>query len=635
MLDPKSDGQEELLKLLGKNPSPEAIKEWADYKFGTLNVPPIFDLFDPIDHVVTLYSYEDQDNFYDEMESKGSRGYVPTRAVSCTSRDPTCRSTTYSISPVEAARLEQDPRVLAVEIAPHLLGHKIKPFDIQYSANWDKSGSVSANMKNWHLYRGYLRQQIPGWGSNGTANQAGTIVTTSAGKNVDVVIFDGNLLPNHPEYAVNPDGTGGTRVVQFNWWSLNPQVTGNPAGTYNYSAGTAGNNGHGIHVAGIAAGNTCGWARLANIYQISPYGEQTNGTITPNLTQLVNYIREWHRTKPINPATGRKNPTVVNMSFGSFGNFFPKYNGILYSNQFAYRGTVYNHPASPPAGQTSLQATYNGNWTVQDWLTGGVQIYKDYVDLYGVVLYFYTNQDAAAEQAIIDGSDEGIIWQAAAGNQFDEAGYLSNHPNYNNYLNFAYATIGSLVLYQQKFHNRLPTPAAAFSGTPGSPNYKTINVIGNIGTLTDERLDDTSSSGNKITVLAPGTQIMSAYNAAGVADPRNPAYYLNKLTGTSMASPQVTGLLACVAEQYPNMSQSQAITYIQNFAQANAVFDPNQPLPGTTVTYGNLREAPNLYATYYQDRPPEGNTWPQKRFWIRPSSGCVYPRQTIQYRPVS
>jgi subtilisin family serine protease len=626
--------QEEIVRLLGENPSAEALAEHAQHFLGVAPKP-LLDLYTEYPHVITLRSYEEQENFYDEMESLGSRGYTPERRVECEQRMATCRSTHYLITPIEAARLEQDPRVIAVEPAPELLGHRVMPLGAEFSQNWNKSDSVTPPMKNWGLLRCWNGQQIPNWGSDGVASQTATVTTTSSGLNVDCVVFDGNLPPAHPEYAVNSDGTGGSRVNQFNWWSLNPQVTGQPAGTYNYTAGTAGNNGHGMHVAGIMAGNTCGWAQNANIYNISPYGEQTNGTSTPTLTQLVNYIRYWHNNvKTVNPATGRKNPTVVNMSFGVFGNQFPKNGSILYCNQLFYRGVTTNHPASPPPGQTSLQATYNSNWTPQQFYNAGVQLYKLYIDLYGVILFFYTVQDAAAEAAIIDGANEGIIWCAAAGNQFNEAGFFSNHPNYVNYLNFAFAQIGTIILYSPRYHNRMPAPAAAESGTPGDPAFRNIAVVGNIGSLVDQRLSETSSAGNKITMWAPGENIMSAYNS-GVPDPRNSAFFLNKLTGTSMASPQVAGLMACVAEQYPNLTQREAIQYVENFAETGVVPDLGLPLPPGPVSYFGLREAPNNFLRYYLDRPISGNTWPQERFWLRPQSGAVYPRPTIQRRPVA
>lgn len=632
-----SDTSEKILSDLGENPRPEELYEYTKEKF-FLAEPNLVELTSlatgTLDHVITLKSYEDQDNFYDEMESSGSRGFAPSRIVACTDRMPTCRSTQYQLSMAEAKKLANDPRVHAIELAPHLTGRKIVPFGFEYSDGWSKDGTNSSNMKNWGLLRCVNGQQIPDWGVDGQQNQVGGITTTASGLNVDCVVFDGNIPPDHPEYARNADGTGGSRVNQFNWWSLNPVVTGQPAGTYNYTAGSAGNNGHGTHVAGIMAGNTCGWAQNANIYNISPYGEQTNGTSTPNLTQLVNYIRTWHRNKAINPATGRVNPTVVNMSFGFLGNYFPKNGGLLYSNQFVYRGVTTNHPATAPAGQTSLQAAYNGNWTPQQWYNGGVQLFKFYIDVYGVILFFYADQDAAADAAIIDGIGEGIIWCAAAGNNYDEAGMVNTSPDYNNTLNLAYAQFGTLVLYSAKYHNRLPSPAHATRNTFGAANYQSIAAVGNIGAEKIEQLDDTSQSGSRITIFAPGTNIMSSYNAAGVADPRNPAYYLAKLTGTSMASPQVAGYMATVAENYPNLTQDQAMQYMAAYQQTGAITDPSIPLPPGPVSYRGLRGASNQYLRYVPDRPVNGMAWPQQSEWLRPSTGAVYPRVNQQYRPV-
>lgn len=626
---------EQILRDLGTDPTPEALLEYSQAQFGT-TVPRIFDLFTEYAHVVTLKNYDCQQNFYDEMEHTGSKGYTPERAVTCVDRMPMCRSTVYDITPVEAARLEQDQRVLAVELDPTLQGHKVRPLGFEFSANWDKSSSVTSAMKNWGLLRCWTGEQIANWGSDGNPNQQAGITTTSSGKNVDVVVFDGNLPPDHPEYAVNSDGSGGSRVNQFNWWSLNPSVTGDPPGTYDYTAGNATDIGHGMHVAGIMAGNTCGWAQSANIYQISPYGEQTNGTRTPSLTQLVNYIRAWHAQKTVNPATGRKNPTVVNMSFGSFGNSFARdpNSGIIVSNQLNYRGAVTNYPASPPAGQTALQAQYNGNWSVQQWYDAGVQLYKDYIDQFGVILFFYTNQDAAAEAAILDGAAEGIIWCAAAGNQYNEAGHVNTNADYNNSLNFAFATIGGTPIYTPKFHNRMPTPAAAQRNNFGDADYEQICVVGNIGSTVNEQLSLTSSAGSKVNIWAPGENIMSAYNS-GVADPRDSNYFLNKLTGTSMASPQVSGIIACMLEQYPDMNQADAIQYIVDYSQKDAVPDLGLPLPPGPVSYFGLRGAPNYFLTYHSDRLVTGNTWPATTNWLRPASGAVYPRRNQRYRNVS
>ncbi len=132
--------RDELIKLLGENPSVEALAEFTQYQFG-MDVPLTVELDKEYPYTVTLHETQDQDNFYDEMESAGSRGYCPERVVECSSRMPTCRSTEYLITPMEAAQLELDPRVLAVEIDPQHHGIRARPLVSQFSDGWDKSGT--------------------------------------------------------------------------------------------------------------------------------------------------------------------------------------------------------------------------------------------------------------------------------------------------------------------------------------------------------------------------------------------------------------------------------------------------------------------------------------------------------------
>lgn len=629
MINSNSDRAQHILDSLGVDPAPQDLLDYAQEHLSLNQIASVADRQDMLDYVVTLKNYACQDNFYDEMEHLGTRGHVPNRSVECLDRMKLCRSTRYCMTAVEAQQLSQDPRVESVQLNPDSLGVRVQPLNSQFSNDWDKSASVTNTMKNWALLRMWNREQRPNWGSNGDPTQSATITTTSQGYNVDCVVFDGNLLPGHPEYAVNPDGTGGSRVQQLNWFQWNPEVTGDPAGVYDYTAGTTDNNGHGMHVAGIMCGNTQGWARSSNIYNISPYGDQNNGTRNPSIVDMVNYIRYWHNNiKTVNPATGVRNPTIVNMSFGTNGNAFPFNAGSVVIDQIYYQptDTTTPYPATPPAGQTALQATYNGNWSVEDFYNGGVQIYKEYADLYGVALFFFTVQNAALEAAIMDGASEGIIWVAAAGNQYNEAGYVNTSDRYGNFIRNGPGN--------PFFHNRLGSPANAHTGTFGSEAYRQIGVVGNLGTQVNEQLSLTTSAGSKLTAWAPGENIMSSYNS-GVPDPRNASFFLQKQTGTSMASPQISGVLACVAEQYPLMTQQDANQWMSYYSQADIIPDLAGPYPPGPVQYFGLREAPNQFGLYYNDRPVLGPVWPQQRSWIRPTTGAVYPRAVRQYRQIS
>ncbi len=305
------------------------------------------------EYIVTVSNFNDLDVLYDEIETNGKSppGIDLSRSVVCLARRQTSRSTHYLLADWEAEELKKDPRIKSVVPAPHILGIKAGTNAVQQTSSaWDKSSSTSNSMKNWGLLRcveGVHRSNWGGTGYEGTgiggvASQTGTIELTQTGKNVDVVICDENgLVWNHPEYAVNADGTGGTRTVQYNWAQHNAEIGNGANGTYSYGTGS-----HSTHVAGTVAGNTQGWARDANIYNI--YYDA--GNTYPEFGFVFDYIRAFHKNKTTNVSTGRKNPTIVNNSWGM--SIFPSEWSFSDITAVTYRGTRY----TPEAGAT----TYTG-----------------------------------------------------------------------------------------------------------------------------------------------------------------------------------------------------------------------------------------------------------------------------------
>jgi hypothetical protein len=115
-------------------------------------------------------------------------------------------------------------------------------------------------------------------------------------------------------------------------------------------------------------------------------------------------------------------------------------------------------------------------------------------------------------------------------------------------------------------------------------------------------------------------------NSGGISDSRNASYRQDVYSGTSMASPQVCGVLACALEMYPAMTNGQARSYLIANAKQNQVFDA---AAGLSNTY-SLINSPNRYLAHKQERPVSGGVYPKTDYFLRPTSGQVYPRTRIK-----
>ena len=406
------------------------------------------------------------------------------------------------------------------------------------------------------------------WGSDDTAeitNQ--TIVCTASGKNVDVVIVDGHVNPDHPEFAVNPDGTGGSRVNQFNWFQYSAALGYSTDATYTYSSdGSSPNTNHGSHVAGTACGNTQGWARDANIYNMAFSDALSGETFWSN--KLWDYLRHFHKNKPINPATGRRNPTITNHSWGySLGTY-----SVFLSNL------------------TSV--TYRGVTTSLSGFTDSEK--KSVLELNGVpvpgntYLYRVPSRVNSVDADIADAIADGVIVISSAGNSYWNCD-VSGGDDYDN----LYRTSAGPT-----HHSR--------GSSPGSADN--VICVGSIGSKVAEYKSNFSNWGARVDIWAPGSDIISAvYDSASatsenytpiVADSRNSSYHLASISGTSMSGPQVAGVIACLAEQEPYLTQAEAHQYLKEHAVADI---------GTTTGYEAFGSTSNnRYMTLPKKRPTTG-----------------------------
>lgn len=543
------------------------------------------------EYIVTLYSRDDLDGFYEDMETEGGSITIPGRKVHCCCRRNISRNTHYMLTDEEALEVANDPRVLACELLPSERGIGVIPFWEQ-SGNFEKNATIDSNDKNWGLYRCINTNPLTNWGTNGTFTQTTqTVSTTSSGKNVDVIIVDSHINPNHPEFAVNPDGTGGSRVNQFNWFQYSTALGHSTDGTYNYNTVTSN---HGTHVAGTACGNTQGWARDCNIYNMEFNDSAGSNGISNWSIFLFDYLRYFHLNKPINPETGRRNPTVTNHSWG-----------------YSYNGDTFNG-----AGQSlSLitQITYRGT---SSSVTGNNTQKKVYLEARSIpvpgttFLFKVPARVPAVDADLVDAINDGVIIISSAGNSYWNVNIASG-ADYNN----SYTYNSNTIIPMQ-------------GSTPGAADG--CICVGSIGTKTQEYKSDFSNFGERVDIWAPGSNIISSvYNSTAASefgitladDPRNSTYKLGSISGTSMSGPQVTGIIACLAEQEPRLSQTDALNYLIEVSKTQ-VGDTG----GTTTTdFESFGDSNNRFSFYRKERPETGVLSPKINYKRR-SSSVRYPR---------
>jgi hypothetical protein len=477
-------------------------------------------------YYVVVKDPEHKDAVHTELQDSNGTHPIPDRAVTCTdAMSWSYHNGLFLLSNEEADQLKTDPRIEDVHRIPSEIGIKLKSVGTRVGNYLRSPANVTLSEKNWGLIRSINQSNVYVDNTSTSSNYTYTL----DGTGVDLIVVDSGVEPYHPEFAVNPDGSGGTRVVDHDWTQYGI-ITSPPAGGF-----LGDNEGHGSNCASIAAGNTCGWAPRAKIYSLrvlGPGNDITDGRYLDVIDeiQIWGTIRAFHNAKPIDPKTGYKRPTVVTES-------------VLYYSTYYSIASV----------------TYRG----RRYATGTVIPNFGMIDAYGTGTehgYRYTALEAEIQSAI----SAGVIVCAAAGNNGHKID-LPTGLDYNNYWTDTYG-------YNYYYH-RGGSPAA----TPG------VICVGMIDYSTyqgQEHKSWYSCCGPRIDMWAPGGAIMGAFtngNSFGpsVYDPRSTvstssgaSYYLNKLSGTSMATPQVAGVAVLFAQLRPYINAAQALNLIQSYASS-------------------------------------------------------------------
>jgi len=476
---------------------------------------------------------------------------IPDRACPCVKERPTNkRNTHYSLTDEEAESLRNDPRILAVQAIDEI--PEPEPVAIQ-EGRFDRTTTSSGQKDNWGLIRHTANTNVYG---NSTADPGLDYNYVLDGTGVDVVMMDTGIEADHPEWD---DENGFTRLRRINWY-ISSGVSGTqPAGFYTDV------NSHGTHCTGTMAGRKFGWAKNARIYSMTTYGNPGNSI---SFEDAIDCLIGWHNNKPIDSSTGVKRPTIVNMSF----QYSWYIDTSVTPNQISFTstGTGYNITGGRYRGANHSE---NSRTTLQ---SKGVRGSNRGRYMFGRK---FASIDADIEQLI----DNGIHVCTAAGNDYMKID-VPGGQDYNNYLTFS---MSGLTRYM--YYHRGPSPSVIEGGDTYTSFSRQdsvsssindgfdVGALDNVGTASGSSFIDTkvnfSNSGPAVEIYAVGDQVISAgITGAGFTYYYGPNARQTKKSGTSMAAPQVCGIMACILQAHPDWTPAQVKKYLIRNSQ-NSLFD--------------------------------------------------------------
>ena len=450
------------------------------------------------DYIIAMEKGQDKDLLKDELTAETGNDYVPARSVDIVdARAGSKRHFNMALTDEEAETLRSDPRINSVH-TPITWDDDFLDFEYNQRNNWARYNS-GTSQNNWGLLRHI--EESNGWGS-ATTDQRSTKNYTGHldGSGVDIVVHEGDSARyDHEQF------TG--RYNQLQWNTL-PNMSG--ANTINYTSALSYGD-HATHVLSTMGGSTVGWAPGAQLYSL-PLDDIGSSTY------WFDAVKEFHKNKSVDPTTGYRRPTIVNMSWG-----FKTYHssgGTNYVTNIHYRGVN--------TGSNSAGTTYG--------------LIGDAAGRVNCPIYGF-------ESEIDEMHEEGIITVKSGGNQYQKLD-VEGGTDYDNYFT-SNAVWGNVGIGQPLYYNR------------GSSNRSddTI-VVGNMDSQlysSSEATNVSSEKGPRVDIWAAGTNIVGA----GSYDDTT---YLN-YTGTSMAAPQVSGMAALLLQMNPGMNPKQVREWFINNAK--------------------------------------------------------------------
>ena len=587
-------------------------------------------------YTLSVTSPEYWSEIHDALIVDSNQDGIPDRKITCSDckhHSPT--RGTYELTEEEATEIGKHPHVQWIELSPidnpgyypnpqpatKRFPKDVKIYrDLSTGAEQPPSTPTSAevNRTNWAVKRVGIdtNGDFYGTATGNVGVRTANVDFSLTGKNVDLIIHDSGIQQYHPEFI---DGDGKSRVsdivldgpytidpAYFNtnsltytkadgrvgiattaaheWWENTTKRSGAYSSygtvaipsqyTVNNSMGIGGTvngltSGHGTACAALAAGNNFGLAFEANIWNMPGIADAVNIGIEANyeLMNLFNLL------KPVNSDTGRKNPTVINGSWG-YQAAFSSGNTVSYK----FQGTTGTFVAN--VGTSNLvTAMKNG---LNNQVVGAYRSWSSSSRS--------NSTDTAGNEMMTGGN---IHYVAAAGNNNQRLGIGSMDTDRLNYMSDNYyGTTDPRSEFPSGTvpcnHRDWVTPQGLGFNVNTDPEFHPTICVGAmddfVGADLAERKASYSNNGPGIDVWAPADETLSA-GTNGVssyedfARPDDGISYTNStdgsdyfdanFNGTSAAAPVVTGLIALYLETNPTATQREVKDFL--FEQGSVI----------------------------------------------------------------
>ena len=220
-----------------------------------------------------------------------------------------------------------------------------------------------------------------------------------------------------------------------------------------------------------------------------------------------------------------------------------------------------------------------------------------------------TTGQTEADELVNDADCQNVVLICSAGNSNGKQ-EIKDGTDYSNQFTSGSFYYGSGY---DAYYNRSGTPAITREGEDDAV-IKVASIDSSRQSGSQERTSDFSDRGPNIDIWAAGSTVLSPWNT-GYQDPRNSSYYNQYLNGTSMASPNVTAVVAQHLESNPTATRKSVRKWLlsegSRVLSSGDYYDPYTSNGANDTNYwGNdysLKSSPRriLYNPYANNTVPK------------------------------